>query len=311
MPRPSARSAAAAPPGTPCLGVHVSVAGGLAQAWAAASRLRLGCLQLFVKNQRQWQAPPLSDAAVAEWRAAPRPRGCGPVVAHASYLVNLASADRALWERSRAALADELVRCDRLEIPYLVVHPGAAGERPVVWALWRVAAALDRIHARHPDLRTTVLLETTAGQGTSLGRRFEELRDILAAVRDPRRIGVCVDTCHVFAAGYDLRTDDGYEALVASAAACVGLERVRCWHLNDSVGDLGSRRDRHAHIGHGAIGAAGFRRLLHDPRFAGVPLILETPKGTDERGRDWDVLNLQRLRRWGRGRPLASAAAGR
>ena len=279
------------------LGTHLSIAGGLHNALIAASKLRCKTVQVFVKNQRQWHAPPLPDEAVELWHATrAAKRITGPVVAHASYLVNLASADRELRARSRTAFADELVRCDRLGIECLVVHPGAAGEQRPAQALKRVAAALNRIHNDHPELRTATLLETTAGQGTALGRSFDELGDMLARIDQPRRVGICIDTCHVFAAGYDIRDPSEYERMIVSAQHTVGLERIRCWHLNDSMGGLGARRDRHAHIGHGAIGIAGFRNLLVDPRFLGLPRILETPKGRDEIGRDWDAVNLRRLR---------------
>ena len=279
-----------------CFGAHLSIAGGVQHAIEAALRLRLDTVQVFVKNQRQWRAPPLKDDDVTRWHELARTPGFGPTVAHATYLINLASADEALRRKSCAAFAEELRRCDTLGIPYLVVHPGAAGEAHVSAALRRVARSLDDVLPRHGDLTVMPLLETTAGQGTALGRRFEELGEILAQVHAPQRVGVCIDTCHVFAAGYDLRDPEAYAAMVASATASVGLERVRCWHFNDSVGELGSRRDRHAHIGHGCIGMAGFRRVLADKRFRGVPMILETPKGEDERGRDWDKVNVRRLR---------------
>ncbi|MBN2445084.1 MAG: deoxyribonuclease IV [Phycisphaerae bacterium] len=275
----------------------MSVAGGLHNALTAAAKLRCRTVQVFVKNQRQWRAAALSEEAVELWRTTRvAKRITGPIVAHASYLVNLASVDRALREKSQTALVDELARCDRLGIEYLVVHPGAAGEQRPAQALKRVAAALNRIHKRQPELRTMTLLETTAGQGTALGRSFEELGDILARIAQPRRVGICIDTCHVFAAGYDIRDPSEYDRMIASAWRAVGLERIRCWHLNDCAGELGARRDRHAHIGRGRIGIAGFHHLLSDPRFLGVPMILETPKGQNEIGRDWDAVNLRRLR---------------
>lgn len=283
---------------SPLLGAHLSVAGGLHHALSEAATLRCRTVQVFVKNQRQWRAPELTDEAVTQWRdSRAAERIDGPTVAHASYLVNLASADRALFDKSRDALADELVRCDRLGIEYLVVHPGAAGEQKPEAACKRVAAALNRIHKDHPKLSTMTLLETTAGQGTTLGRTFAELGTILDQIDAADRVGVCVDTCHVFAAGYDIRDGDAYAAMLDEAEAAVGRGRIRCWHFNDSLGGLGSRRDRHAHIGHGEIGLAGFRHVLADKRFAGTPMILETPKGEDDRGRAWDRVNLARLRR--------------
>jgi len=282
---------------SPCLGAHLSITGGLHRALLAA--LRLGCttVQVFVKNQRQWVAPALRPADVARWHEVRAENAFGPLVAHASYLVNLATPHRKLRQRSVSAFVEELTRCDQLAVSYLVVHPGAATDGSITRGLARVAAALNEVFRRYPDCRTMPLLETTAGQGRSLGRSFAELAEILSRLEQPQRVGVCVDTCHVFAAGYDLRTRRGYDALVGEATRLVGQERIRVWHLNDCLGTCGSRLDRHAHIGAGTLGRVAFARLLHDARFRGLPMILETPKGTDERGRDWDAVNLARLRR--------------
>jgi deoxyribonuclease-4 len=277
-------------------GAHLSIAGGVHNALVAAHELELTTAQVFVKNQRQWKAGPFAPDDLERWHELRGKRGFGPVVAHATYLINLASGDETLWEKSRRAFAQELRRCETLAIPYLVVHPGAAGEQTPKRALARVALALNRIFDDDPNLTTIPLLETTAGQGTTLGHSFEQLGAIVTLLEEPRRVGVCVDTCHVFAAGYDIRGRDEYEAMISEARRTVGLERIRCWHLNDSRGECGSRLDRHEHIGRGRIGTAGFQNVLSDRRFRGVPMILETPKGENERGRDWDRVNLQRLR---------------
>ncbi len=261
-----------------------------------ARRLKIDTLQVFVKNQRQWRAAPFDPDDLACWHKLLAAGGPTPVVAHAAYLINLASSDAALYARSRAALAGELDRCRTLAIPYLVLHPGAAGPQPVELALARVAAALNRIFHEHPDLETMVLLETTAGQGTTLGRSFAQLGEIILLLEEPARVGVCVDTCHVFAAGYDIRDPKAYQRMISEARRTVGLKRIRCWHLNDSRGACGSHLDRHAHIGRGEIGTRGFQNVLADRRFVGVPMILETPKGENDSGRDWDRVNLQRLR---------------
>lgn len=284
-------------PKTHRFGAHLSIAGGVSNALRAALALRCDTVQVFVKNQRQWAARPLDPDEVAAWHALLSTAGFGPAIAHATYLINLASPDNTLWRKSVAAFAEELMRCTTLGIPYLVVHPGSPGETSRTAALRRVARALDQIYDRQPDLTTRVALETTAGQGTTLGRTFEELGSIIDAARCAERLAVCVDTCHVFAAGYDLRSAEGYAVLVDEAERTIGLERICCWHFNDSQGALGSHRDRHAHIGCGEIGRAGFRHILRDTRFVGVPMILETPKGTDERDREWDAVNLSRLRR--------------
>lgn len=254
-------------------------------------------VQVFVKNQRQWKAPPLDPDDVEQWKSLCGKPDFGPTVAHATYLINLASGDKVLHARSRDAFAGELRRCDELGIPYLVVHPGSPKDDGAEAGIARVAQALDHIFAKHPDLTTMPLLETTAGQGKSLGRTFAELRAIIEQVKEPERMGVCIDTCHVFAAGYDIRTPAGYAALTDEADQTVGLQRVRCWHFNDSVGPCGSHLDRHAHIGEGELGSQAFGHVLADERFDDVPMILETPKGEDERGRNFDRLNLQRLRR--------------
>lgn len=277
-------------------GAHLSVAGGVHHALEAARALRCDVVQVFVKNQRQWRAPPLDPAEVRAWHELLARPGFGPAVAHASYLINLASSNRTLWARSRAALGEELRRCHALKIPYLVVHPGSAGEARRTPALARVARAVGEAYARHAEVETLVLLETTAGQGTTLGASFAELGEIMGRVDRAPRVGVCIDTCHVFAAGYDIRDAGAYRAMIAEAERDVGLERVRCWHLNDSRGACGGRVDRHAHIGHGQLGVVAFRNVLSDARFFGLPMILETPKGTDASGRDWDRINLRRLR---------------
>jgi deoxyribonuclease-4 len=275
----------------------LSIAGGMHKAVSAALRMKLDTVQVFVKNQRQWGAAPFRPDDLARWHELLSTPGFGPPIAHATYLINLASPDDALYEKSRCAFADELQRCQTLAIPYLVVHPGAARGQTPEHALARVAAALNRIFRDDPNLRTMPLLETTAGQGTTLGRSFEELQTVICMLEEPERVGVCIDTCHVFAAGYDIRKPDRYEAMLVEAQRTVGLKRVRCWHLNDSKGACGSRLDRHEHIGHGRIGSAGFRNVLSDQRFDGVPMIIETPKGENETGRDWDRVNIQRLRR--------------
>ena len=277
-------------------GAHMSIAGGMHKAIEAA--LRLGCetMQVFVKNQRQWRAAPLKKDDLERWFQLLDTPGFGPPVAHATYLINLASADPRLFARSRAAFTEELQRCQTLRIPYLVVHPGAATGAPPEEAIARVADALNHVFDRNPELDVMPLLETTAGQGSTLGRTFKELGEIVRLLAEPRRVGVCIDTCHVFAAGYDIRQPVAYEAMIATVKRAVGLRRILCWHLNDSLTDAGSHRDRHAHIGEGHIGAAGFRNLLADDRFRGVPMILETPKETTTDGQEWDAVNLGRLR---------------
>jgi deoxyribonuclease IV len=276
-------------------GAHTSIAGGMHKALEIG--LQLGCdvVQVFVKNQRQWRASPLRADDLQQWLALLSTPGFGPAVAHATYLINLASADQVILARSRGALAVELHRCEKLRIPYLVLHPGAATDGNRHAGIRRVAAALDAVIELEPALGVMPLLESTAGQGGALGWQMEELGEIIGRMRQPDRVGVCLDTCHLFAAGYDLRRPRLYDQMVATAERAFGLQRIRCWHLNDSKAALGARVDRHEHIGRGKLGKAGFRNLLADARFRGLPMILETPKGKDATGRDWDALNMRVL----------------
>ncbi len=278
------------------LGAHVSVAGGLEKALAAGERVGCDCLQIFVKNQRRWHAPRLADEQVAAFQVARRESRISPIVAHASYLLNLASPDGARRRQSVKALTDELQRCEALGVQSLVLHPGAHLTATPAEGIQRVVASLNKVHQATPGYRTRILLETTAGQGTSIGHEFEHIATILDRTRQPQRLGVCLDTCHLFAAGYDFRTVAAYETMISTLNSTIGVANLRCIHLNDSKRELGSRVDRHEHIGKGKIGKRGFAHFLNDPNLAGVPMILETPKGVDGRGCDLDKVNLKRLR---------------
>jgi deoxyribonuclease-4 len=282
----------------PPLGVHVSVAGGLTTAFERAAALGCDAIQIFVKNANQWRARPLAGGEAAAFRAAHAAGGVGAVMAHASYLINLASADPQLAALSVAALTDELERCGRLGVAGLVLHPGAhlgGGEEA---GLDRAAAALDRVLAALPGLRTRVLLENTAGQGSCLGHRLEHLaalRERLPAARR-RRVGFCIDTCHAFAAGYAIADRAGWRDFVAEVGGRLGLEALGCVHVNDSLRPCGSRRDRHAHIGEGLLGLETFARLLAEPALAAVPMIVETDPGKDMAGHVHDLEVLRELR---------------
>ncbi len=284
------------------LGAHVSAAGGVDAAPARAAALPARAFQLFTKNQNRWTALPLEANTVAAWQAALAGHGlsCRLVCCHDSYLINLAATDALVRRRSIAAFVDEIERCARLGIPFLVFHPGShlgAGEMA---GLRRVARELDACvdkagAGKVPGTQSVLLcLETTAGQGTNLGWRAEHLRDIIAASRHAERLAVCLDTCHVFAAGYDLRTPAAWAKTAAAFDAAVGLDRVRVLHLNDATRDLGSRVDRHARIGAGTLGAAAFRHVLRDPRLAGALGILEVPGGDAAYAED--LAKLRRLR---------------
>ncbi len=289
------RRRGAAPPGGPRLGAHMSIAGGLDLAPLRGRQVGCETIQVFTKSNRQWRARRLTDREVEAFQANLARTGISPVVAHDCYLVNLAAPRRAVWQRSVGAFRMELERAERLGIPYLVTHPGSHAGAGEAEGIRRVAEALNVLHAAPPSSRVQVLLETTAGQGSSLGYRFEQLAQILALVERADRVGICLDTCHVFAAGYDLRTPDGYRKTLKDLDACLGLRRLKAIHLNDSKGALGSRVDRHDHIGEGRLGLEAFRRLLNDPALHRIPMILETPKDDDCIGAD--RRNLARLRR--------------
>lgn len=287
----------------PRLGVHVSVAGGLALAVPRA--LALGCeaFQIFARNPNRWRSPPLDPIEIRRFRDAVAAARIGPVVSHASYLINLAAADEPLRRSSIDALIDELDRAEALGLDGVVLHPGtsAPGE-PEPQALDRLARATREVFAARRRQRVRLILEHTAGQGWSLGCTFEQLAGVLARLDGSPRLGVCLDTCHLLASGYDIASARGYRDTFARFASTVGLDRLRVFHVNDSRRPCGSRVDRHAHIGEGHVGLPAFRRLLHDRRFAGLPMLLETEKVPQTRPTSLepdplDAMNLARLRR--------------
>jgi deoxyribonuclease-4 len=259
----------------------------------------LGCeaLQVFVKSPSQWRARPIADEQVESFRALHRQGPIGTVVAHAAYLINLASPDDEKAALSRAALADELDRCERLGIDGLVLHPGAHVGRGEEEALAAISAGLDEVLAPRAGYRVRVLLENTAGQGTLVGYRLEHLRTIRDATANPERIGVCIDTCHAFAAGYPLHEEGGYEAFWSEFGSLFHLAELGCLHLNDSKHPFDSNRDRHDNIGQGHLGREPFERLVNDPVLAEIPMIVETPLGDDDQGhrRDLDLLRSLRV----------------
>ena len=277
-------------------GSHMSIAGGCDRAVRAANAAGFETVQLFTKNNNQWNAPPLSEAHAAAFRAAILETGIAQPVAHSSYLINLASPDDLLWKKSIEALAVEVERCEVLGIPDLVIHPGSHMGQGEKKAVTRIARALDQVIGRTKGLGVLIDLETTAGQGTNLGYRFEHLRDILDRVKHSERLGVCVDTCHIFAAGYSLGSKEEYDDTIDQLERLAGARALRAWHLNDSCRECGSRVDRHAAIGAGRMGLEPFRLLVNDIRFRHLPMVLETPKGIEE-GEDLDARNLRTLRR--------------
>ncbi len=276
-------------------GSHMSMAGGHDRAVRSAHAVGFSTVQVFTKSNNQWRAAELTDAHVAAFRSALAETGVSEPVAHASYLINLGSPDDALWEKSIASLAVEAARGEALGIGDLVIHPGAHVGQGEEAGLARIAEGIDEVHRRTRGVALKIALETTAGQGTCLGHRFEHLGRILDRVAEPERLGVCVDTCHIFAAGYPLGTPAEYHDTMAALERSVGAGRVRLWHLNDSLKPLGSRVDRHAGIGRGHLGIEPFRHVVNDPRFRGLPMILETPKG-DDTGEGLDAVNLSILK---------------
>jgi deoxyribonuclease-4 len=282
----------------PILGAHMSIAGGTHLAVERAHEVTCSCVQIFSKNNNQWRAKPITCEQVEQFREALVQFGIGHPLIHSSYLINLAAPDRALWKKSIDAFIVELQRADQLRIPYVVLHPGAFTTSSEQAGIKRIIRALDEIHAQTRDLDSGCLLENTAGQGTCLGWRFEQLAAILDGVKAPERLGVCLDTCHAFAAGYGLTDPDDYRRTMKAFGQLIGFGRLKALHLNDSKRELGSRVDRHEQIGEGHLGNKAFRNVLHDRRMLRVPMYLETPKGTHPKtGKPWDLFNLRRLRR--------------
>ena len=289
-------------------GSHQSIAGGHENAVKVAAEFGFDCVQLFSKTSTQWNAKPIDKASGERFRAALREYNISHPLVHDSYLINLASFKDDLFQKSIAAFADEMERCAILDVPAIVMHPGTPTDDEKTGkpkkidrtdeGLTRIVRAFDTVFEQTRQTAPTVrvLLETTAGQGANLGWRFEHLKEIIDQSRFSDRFGVCFDTCHVFAAGYPLIKRAEYEATMNEFDNVIGLDRLMAFHLNDSVKGCGSRVDRHAHLGQGAMGLEPFRHLVNDKRFKNIPMYIETPKGETDEGVDWDVVNLETLR---------------
>jgi deoxyribonuclease-4 len=285
------------------IGAHMSVAGGVSKAVERAVVHGCEALQIFAKNANQWRARPLDQSEIRLFRQLIEQTGITPVVSHASYLINLATTFPLLREQSIAAFVDEIDRAEALGLLGVVIHPGTCTAGPDEEALRLIADAIRVAFKTRPRYKTMVLLEHTAGQGRTLGYRFEHLATVIGHLRGSRRVGVCLDTCHLVASGYDIATEAGYRDTFEQFDRVVGFDRLRALHGNDSKRPCGSRVDRHEHIGQGCLGLEPFRRLLHDARFAGLPILIETEKtrGAEKKGAivadPLDVRNLETLRR--------------
>ena len=277
----------------PLLGTHISISGGVHLAFQRARSIECTTMQVFTKNNTQWRARPLTDDDVRNYRDLADHAGIAPVVAHATYLINLCAVNRTTLNRSRRTFVNELQRCETLGIHALIFHPGSHLGKGETEGVRRIVESLNMAHAKTPGYRTKTTLETMAGQGTTIGHRFEHLGEIIDRVERGDRMAVCIDTCHLFAAGYDITTEDGWEKTIEEFDTVIGSHRLAAIHVNDSRRPLGSRVDRHEHIGKGLMGLTPFRMLMNDPRLLHIPKILETEKSEDMHE---DVENMALLR---------------
>lgn len=278
---------------SPLIGAHFSIAKGLDQALCDARDYGCTTCQIFTKNATTWKEKVLSSTQIRDFKEAKARTGIKGIASHGSYLINLATPEEKKHAQSCHGLENELIRAGQLGIPYVVLHPGAhmgAGEEE---GIKRITASINTVFSDTPEMQTKLLLETTSGQGSSVGYGFEQLASIVDGIDDRSRIGICLDSCHIFAAGYDIRSETGYEKTMARFESIIGIHRLLYIHLNDSKNPLGSRIDRHQHIGAGFIGITAFECFMRDPRLRNIPKVIETPK---PKGKDWDRMNLDKLR---------------
>lgn len=280
----------------PVLGAHMSIAGGYYTAVERAKEAGCDCLQIFTKNNNQWRAKPITPSEAEQFRATLAELNVAAPLSHSSYLINLAAPNLELRVKSIEAFVIELQRAEQLGIPFVVLHPGSFTTSSENEGLANIIDSLNQVHGQTPGITSQCLLENTAGQGSNLGWDFGQLATLINGVKEPDRLGVCFDTCHAFAAGNPMAAADEFNALWQAFDETVGINRVKAIHLNDSKRELGSRVDRHEHIGQGELGLEPFRLLLNDARFESIPMYLETPKGENDGGQDWDVVNLATLR---------------
>jgi deoxyribonuclease-4 len=276
------------------LGAHMSIAGGVFNAFAHGEKFKCTTIQIFNKSSNQWRAKELTDEETGRFFAEQERTGIDPVISHDSYLINLASPDEALLKKSRQAFLIEMERCEKLKIPYLVTHPGSHIDKGEEWGIDKIAESIAWLHERTDGYGARITLETTAGQGSNLGYTFEQIAAMIEKSGAPGRLAVCLDTCHIFAAGYDITSEEAYEKTISEFDRIIGLEKLAVIHFNDSKKGLGSKVDRHEHIGKGAIGKKPFGFFMRDKRFEKIPKLLETPKGPDG---NMDKVNLAILRK--------------
>lgn len=274
------------------IGAHMSISGGVHKAVELADSIGCTAVQLFTKNNNQWKSKPLTDMEIEQFKSVWKSSGVKMIVAHTGYLINLANPSEN-WEKSMESMELEMIRADQLGIAYLVLHPGSHLGNGEDWGIKKIADSLNSLYAKHPELTVMVLLETTAGQGTNLGYTFEQLDRIIKLTDQPSRFGICFDTCHVFASGYDIKSVCGYEDTIAKFDKILGLDNLKAFHLNDSKYEFATKVDRHENIGEGTLGLEPFRMILNDKRFKEIPMLLETPKENDLEN---DIKNLAALK---------------
>ena len=275
------------------LGAHTSTSGGVSKAVERAEKLGFTAMQIFTKNNNRWLAKPLDEKEICKFKLSLEHSNIKIVVAHDSYLINLCATNLVLLEKSRVAFIDELTRCEELGVPYLNFHPGSHTGRGEDEGLKVIAESINIAHDKTIDFNVSSMLEITAGQGTALGYKFEHIAKIIELVEHKERMSVCIDTAHLFAAGYDFRTRETYYKTMQDFDRIIGLNKLKCFHMNDSKKELGSRVDRHEHIGNGFIGIEGFKHIMNDEKLLFIPKILETPKGKDQLE---DIENLEVLK---------------
>lgn len=279
--KPTAKMTTTKDQGAMLLGAHMSTSGGLHNAIEHGVNTGCSSIQIFTKNNNRWEQRPTTDAEAEKFLEARRAAGIAPVISHTAYLINLATPSEELHRKSLAALVDEILRAEQLQIPDVVLHPGSPLDQGPEYGMKKIIDSLNRCLEETKDCTARIALEVTAGQGSHLGFTFEQIAEMIAGVENKNRISVCLDTCHAFAAGYDIRTKEGYAATIKQFDKTIGLEYLKVIHLNDSLKGLGSRVDRHTHIGEGEIGKDAFKFIMQDERFSAIPKLLETPKGDD------------------------------